>query len=1197
MRQLFNRQAAPAQASAGPRAAAAPEAGPKAVGGPPAVVAATAPSPAVPPAPAPGPPAAPASSASPAAGKAPAPVPSASPQAPAKEEAAQKPGPGAAGPQSAPSSPDDAADGASRLAALGMQVAHTASRQKKPADSRALVAKTRQSAVAPGPEAKSKAAAATLAGLEQTGAETEPFDTAEFKKALREKLLSKMPDGKTGDDVEKALSHETGAEVANEMKGELAGVQAKAVGDLPAAAAKPQDPNQFSPPAPPKLAETPPGVRPAVPSAAGAVPAPLPDAALDTSADRNEADAQLASENLGQDQLKRSNEPSFVDAAETRDAAEAHSEAGPPQVRQSEDAALGAARGRGAGMLASGIGGLFGSRTAGFLRVFGQQDAAKAREEAKRAEIAERLDTIQRKTRSDVESRLDMMEKVALIRFNLGLSAALRAFDEQREKTEEAIRKTNRSDALASGNVIGAVWAGWGDLDEDEVEHTIRAARRAYNEAIDRAIDEVANFVGPVLDWVKKRIEQGRKEAADYVAGLGASVAEIAATELERINGEFDTLSGDVESRRDGLITKLGESYAASKKLVEERAQAFRDANKSWWQKLKEKVRGIINAIIEIKNMFATVLAKLAGVVGAILSDPIDFLGNLITGVKRGLDNFSNNFLTHLKAGFFEWLFGQTAKAGIEMPKTFDAAGIFGLIASILGLTVANIRSRAVTKVGAPVVEALETGAGILTVLKEQGIAGLWEMLKDKLESLKELVIEQVQSMLLTEVVKAGIMWIISLLNPAAAFIKACKAIYEIVMFFVNNGKRIMDFVNAVIDSIGAIAKGQLDAAAAKVEDSLARMIPLIIGFLAALLNLGGIADKVKKIIARLQAPVNKAIDWVIDKAVAGGKALFAAGKKAVKSGAKAVKGAFGWAKAKAGFKDREGHSHTVYVDASSGKPRLTVRSDPQTALAFVNNYAAHAKLAANDAKVAAATAAINAAQTKATQIDTSKNAGATEAQLAPHFQQLLDLNVAVSDAIRLLVIDKNVSALQNLEVYKLEGTTGTYASMPKLTGDKLTPDHQPQKALFILAKSIEDKAGSCFPVNGVFNNFATGEVGKGFAINLYNKRHYKGRTYGGKSVTTLTNATNLFNAPALRSMNTQLRLAEIIKIFRHEVKEDVEEMEKVYDPTKLENFDDIVPDPANPTTPQKDLVADICKRVKKGGDEMKNQDLDRLTK
>jgi hypothetical protein len=1103
----------------------------------------------------------------------------AKPSAPGKDGAQ----PAAATPEISRGADESDSSEAGQLTALNARLLQTAGRQKKPADSRALVARTRQAAISPGPAGKTKAATETLESLEATGEATGTFDTAGFKKALQARLLQSMPDGKTGDDVEKALSHDSGAAVAGEMKQQLAGTQAKMVGSLAATAEQQQDPARHSPPAPPPLAAPQPGERPAIPSAAGAVPERLPDAALDTQADRGDADAQLASQNLTQGQLRRSNEPSFVDAAETRDTAERHSEAGPPEVRTAEEGAVGAARARGSALLAAGIGGLFGSRAAGFGRVFGQQDAAKAKEEAKRVEIAGRLDEIQRSTRTDVLSWLDMMEKVAVIRFELGLAAALRAFDEQRDKTEAAIRKVHRTDALSSGNVIGAAWAGWADLDEDEVEYTIRKARRAYNESIDRAIDAVADFVEPVLDRVKKRIDQGKKEAADYVVGLGTSVAEIAAAELNRINGEFDALSGEVDSRRDALIAKLGESYAASKKAVDERAQAFRDANKSWWQKLKEKVRAVIEAIIEIKNMLAT---KLAGVASAILDDPIGFLGKMVSAVKRGLNSFTDNFMNHLKTGFFEWLFGQAAGAGIVIPKKFDAAGIFELIAGVVGLTVANVRARAVAKVGAPVVAALEAAGGILLVLKEKGLAGLWDMLAEKLEALKESVLQQVQDMLLIEVVKAGIAWLIGLLNPAAAFIKACKAIYEIVMFFVNNGKRILDFVNAVLDAIGAIARGQLDAAAAKVEDSLARMIPLIIGFLAALLNLGNIADKVKKIIARLQAPVNKAIDWIIDKAVAGGKALVAAGKKA-------VKGVFDWARAKAGFKGDDGKSHTIYVDASAGQARLTIASTPTGASAFLDAYierrSARSSKFESDHKTEISTArkAISAAQKQIEHIEKAEISGSSASALEKEQRKLLELNVAVSAALGALIGGDRAIG-KSTEKYLLEGQTGTYASMPKPVGDKLTPDHQPQAAILEAAAEF-----SYFKKSGEMVRRAASRAARGFAINLHVSRHVEGRTFGSKGKKTKEEFVELVreDVKGLADPREQRKMA--VGVIKKHLEEDRKKMDAVCENDAF--FKDVSDDPQIEDAEKPKLIEGIKTRIKAGEKEMVAQDLESL--
>ena len=180
--------------------------------------------------------------------------------------------------------------------------------------------------------------------------------------------------------------------------------------------------------------------------------------------------------------------------------------------------------------------------------------------------------------------------------------------------------------------------------------------------------------------------------------------------------------------------------------------------------------------------------------------------------------------------------------------------------------------------VGEPIVHALEMFAEPIIVLVREGPSGLWEWIKEKLTDLKSMLLDEIQGWLITNVIEAGITWVISLLNPASAFLKACKAIYDIVKFFVERARQIADFVKAVTESIGAIARGSLGAAAQRVEDALARAIPVAIGFLASLLGLDDLSGTIERFIQRIRQPIEQAIRWLIGKAVdlvkAAGKLL-----------------------------------------------------------------------------------------------------------------------------------------------------------------------------------------------------------------------------------------------------------------------------------------------------------------------------------
>ena len=105
-------------------------------------------------------------------------------------------------------------------------------------------------------------------------------------------------------------------------------------------------------------------------------------------------------------------------------------------------------------------------------------------------------------------------------------------------------------------------------------------------------------------------------------------------------------------------------------------------------------------------------------------------------------------------------------------------------------------------------------------------------------------------------------------LDAVDARIKACKAIYDIVKFFMEHAQQIADLINSILDAIALVASGVIDKAAQAVEDSLAKAIPVAIGFLASVLGFGGISEKVQSIIQKMRQPIDKAIDWVIDQGV-----------------------------------------------------------------------------------------------------------------------------------------------------------------------------------------------------------------------------------------------------------------------------------------------------------------------------------------
>ena len=89
-------------------------------------------------------------------------------------------------------------------------------------------------------------------------------------------------------------------------------------------------------------------------------------------------------------------------------------------------------------------------------------------------------------------------------------------------------------------------------------------------------------------------------------------------------------------------------------------------------------------------------------------------------------------------------------------------------------MTWRNIRNRIVKQIGEKAMAAVESGVDI-SQKSGRRRRRIWEMLLEKLGDIKEMILDQVKDFVLTKIITAGITWLIGLLNPAAAFIKACK--------------------------------------------------------------------------------------------------------------------------------------------------------------------------------------------------------------------------------------------------------------------------------------------------------------------------------------------------------------------------------------------------------------------------------------
>ena len=271
------------------------------------------------------------------------------------------------------------------------------------------------------------------------------------------------------------------------------------------------------------------------------------------------------------------------------------------------------------------------------------------------------------------------------------------------------------------------------------------------------------------------------------------------------------------------------------------------------------------------------IFRRVGAVFSLIVADPLKFLGNLLSAVKGGFGKFKDNIVAHLRTGLFEWLLGSLE--GVTLPKTWDFAGILHLVLQVLGLTYTALRAVLVKLIGEPAVAAVEKVFDFLVLVVTKGLGAAWDKIKEFATDLADQVVSGIRDWVTKSVVGAAVTKLVTMFNPVGAIIQGIITIYNTVMFFIERAQQIARLVNAVMDSVETIARGNLSAAVAYVERTMANTLPVILGFLSRLLGLGNVTKYVRDIITKIRTTIAGALEkaglWVKDKV----KALLAAKK------------------------------------------------------------------------------------------------------------------------------------------------------------------------------------------------------------------------------------------------------------------------------------------------------------------------------
>ena len=432
----------------------------------------------------------------------------------------------------------------------------------------------------------------------------------------------------------------------------------------------------------------------------------------------------------------------------------------------------------------------------------------------------------------------------------------------------------------------------------------------------------LARLVTKIFDAIKKAVDAILDAAKRLATGIINALRKAVIGLLKTFAGLLKTLVSTFFAFLPGLAKAVNQAIDsvvdAAVLVVNKVADALNETITSLIDKVQSAVNFILNAfesvLVGVLEMAAALvvgnfkgaalimfkaLCKAAGLPPEplleilenaaealldIIKHPVRFLGNLIKSVLGGFKKFGEGLLDKLLKGALGWLLGQVASAGISLPKTFSLKAIFQFFLQIMGFTFEYVRSRLVQNLGERNVMILETALKDLKILFTEGPAAFWEAIKSQAAQIRDAIIEAVSQWLITKIVVAATTKLASLFSPVSAVIQAVITLYNLVMFVIERAKQIIAFVAAISTSLKKIAVGDIATAIDWIDRSLTKAIPLLMSFLARLLGIGGIAEKLRAVVAKLRAPVNKIVDTIVKLVKTGARKAWGAAKRGVRS-------------------------------------------------------------------------------------------------------------------------------------------------------------------------------------------------------------------------------------------------------------------------------------------------------------------------
>lgn len=615
-----------------------------------------------------------------------------------------------------------------------------------------------------------------------------------------------------------------------------------------------------------------PATSPAV-DAASAAPDPVPaeEVSLDADVEANEQRMEEAGMNTEAAQLVESGP--IAEARAAHGELEQTAQEDPAEVMAQQQAAISSAQTDMADLQARALAALQESRANAVTNTQGQQQDMVGSEEQMRARVGQQANQIFDRAQTQVNDLLRDLPQRAMTRWDTGVAQLSTQFRQNLNRVKEWVDERHEG-------IIGAVVEladnifGYPDWIIDEYNK----AEEAFGNGVCDLLREISAEVNGVIASCQAIIQQARDDIANLYASLPAELQGWAAQEQSHFNERLDALSAQANETRDTFNRDLRNRASQAVQEVRQEIHALREKAGGLVGRisnainafLEDPAKFIINGLLELVGIppasFWALVNRISQVIDQIADDPMGFANNLVEALKQGFQRFFDNIGTHLLDGLLQWLFSGLGAVGVTVPRDFSLESIITFFLQVMGISWARIRTLLAKHIGEDNVALIERAWGMISELIEKGPAGIFEMIKEQLnpQAILDMVLQTAIDFMVETLIKQVTMRVIGMLNPAGAIVQAIEVIYKVLKWLFENASRIFSLVETIVNGIADVLAGNIGGLAGAIEQALARLLPIVIDFLADLLGLGDLPQKIADVIKRVQSFVEGILDRVI---------------------------------------------------------------------------------------------------------------------------------------------------------------------------------------------------------------------------------------------------------------------------------------------------------------------------------------------